>query len=101
MSNRWFGAQRELGLASSRPSESNSHPESWDGGGAQPRFRKTEAFWRSWLATGARGVPIDRRRSRGAEPRLKKILMGGPSGAVDFSSAMARQAIDEALHELP
>jgi Sigma-70, region 4 len=27
--------------------------------------------------------------------------MGGPSGPVDFSSAMARQAIDEAMNELP
>jgi DNA-directed RNA polymerase specialized sigma24 family protein len=67
----------------------------------QPRVRKEEAFWRSWLATGARRVPIDRRRARGAESQLKKILVGAPSGAVDFSSAMARQAVDEALHSLP
>ena len=57
--------------------------------------------WRAWLMTGARKVPIDRRRARGSDAHLKTILMGGPSGAVDFSSAMARQAIDEAMNELP
>jgi RNA polymerase sigma factor (sigma-70 family) len=92
MSNHWFGTSREL-RASSRPSESEASGD--------PRFRKEEAFWRSWLSTGARRVPIDRRRARGAEGHLKKILVGDPSGAVDFSSAMARQAVDEALHELP
>ncbi|MDQ6721188.1 MAG: ECF-type sigma factor [Candidatus Dormibacteraeota bacterium] len=57
--------------------------------------------WRAWLMTGARKVPIDRRRARGSDAHVKTILMGGPSGAVDFSSAMARQAIDEAMNELP
>ena len=57
--------------------------------------------WRSWLTTGARRAPIDTRRSRGGEAELKKVLMGRPSGAADFSSAMARQAIDEAMSELP
>jgi len=57
--------------------------------------------WRIWLTTGARRVPIDGRRARGNEARLKKILTGEPSGAIDFPSAMARQAIDEAMSELP
>ena len=57
--------------------------------------------WRAWLTSGARRVPIDSRRARGAEAQLKKTLMGEPSGTVDFSSAMARQAIDEAMNELP
>jgi hypothetical protein len=57
--------------------------------------------WRAWLTSGARRIPIDRRRARGADAPLKQILIGGPSGAVDFSSAMARQAIDEAMSELP
>jgi RNA polymerase sigma factor (sigma-70 family) len=96
MSTRWFGTQRELKHVSSRPIERDSMDPS-----GQPRFRKEEAFWRSWLATGARRVPIDRRRARGAESHLKKILVGAPPGAVDFSSAMARQAVDEALHSLP
>lgn len=91
MKDRWLGTQREPGQTSPRPSEPQGHPV----------VRKEEAFWRSWLATGARRVPIDRRRARGDEAPLKKILVGAPSGAVDFSSAMARQAIDEALHELP
>jgi DNA-directed RNA polymerase specialized sigma24 family protein len=95
MNNRWLGTQHELKLVSSHPAESAG------AAGAQPRVPKEEAFWRSWLATGARRVPIDRRRARGDEAYLKKILIGGPSGAVDFPSAMARQAIDEALHELP
>lgn len=95
MNTRWLGVQREFKQADSRPSESSMDARS------RPVFPKEEAFWRSWLATGARRVPIDRRRARGAESYLKKILIGGPSGAVDFSSAMARQAIDEALHALP
>jgi sigma-70-like protein len=57
--------------------------------------------WRAWLTTGVKRIPIDRRRARGAEMGLKNVLMGAPSGAVDFSGAMARQAIDEAMNELP
>jgi len=94
MKNRPFDVQREPKQAPSRPDEPQS-------AGTPSRFPREEAFWRSWLATGARRVPIDRRRARGAEAQLKKVLVGAPSGAVDFSSAMARQAIDEALHELP
>jgi len=92
MSNHWLGMSREL-KARSRPGKFQASGD--------PRFRQEEAFWRSWLATGARRVPIDRRRARGAEGHLKKILVREPSGAVDFSSAMARQAVDEAMHELP
>ena len=33
--------------------------------------------------------------------RVKNVLLGGPSGAVDFQSAMARQTLDEAMGELP
>lgn len=57
--------------------------------------------WRAWLNSGARRVQIDNGRARGADSHVKKILMGAPSGAVDFSSAMARQAIDAAMNELP
>jgi transposase len=60
-----------------------------------------EPSWRAWLATGARSGPIDRRRGRGSDARLKNILLGKPSGAVDFSSAMARQSVDEGMSELP
>jgi len=97
MSTRWFGRQREPKHVNPHLSESQPSPDSRAGS----NFPREEAFWRSWLATGARRVPIDRRRARGAESHLKKILVGAPSGAVDFSSAMARQAVDEGLHELP
>jgi sigma-70-like protein len=89
MSSGWFGALRD-------PKHANGADSSRSRIGVVD-----EGFWRAWLATGARRAPIDRRRARGAEAQLKKILVGGPSGAVDFSSAMARQAIDEALYELP
>jgi hypothetical protein len=57
--------------------------------------------WRAWLTSGVRRVPIDRRRAQGADAHLKSVLVGGPSGTVDFSSAMARQAIDEGMAGLP
>jgi hypothetical protein len=63
--------------------------------------RPAPVAWRAWLATGARRVKIDRRRARGADAHLKKILMGEPSGAADFTSAMARHGVDEAMRELP
>src|SRR5258707_10151549 len=91
MKNRRFDTQRETTSRRDEPQAS----------GSAPRFPREAAFWRSWLSTGARRVPIDRRRAKGAEAQLKKVLVGAPPGAVDFSSAMARQAIDEALHELP
>lgn|SRR5487761_69708 len=94
MGTQWFDTLRGLKHASERAAG--------DPPTVRPLIRMAEdTSWRSWLATGARRVPIDRRRARGAEAHLKKILVGGPSGAVDFSSAMARQAIDEAMHDLP
>jgi len=64
--------------------------------------------WRSWLMTGSRGTAADRRRVRGAHRGLKKILIegmanGGDHGQPwkDFSGAMVRQAVSEALHQLP
>jgi predicted DNA-binding protein (UPF0251 family) len=70
--------------------------------------------WRSWLVTGNRGV-ADKRRARGAHRGLKKILIegmgnggdrgghGGQAGQPwkDFSGAMVRQAVNEALNQLP
>src|SRR5487761_215571 len=89
MGTQWFDTLRGLKHASERAAG--------DPPTVRPLIRMAEdTSWRSWLATGARRVPIDRRRARGAEAHLKKILVG----AVDFSSAMARQAIEEALHEL-
>lgn len=64
--------------------------------------------WRTWLMTGARRPPIDRRRVKGSHKGLKKMLAEGTSTSDnslqpwnDFSSAMVRQAIDEALNTLP
>lgn len=64
--------------------------------------------WRSWLMTGIRRGPLDRRRIKGAHKGLKKMLIEGTTNPAerpqpwnDFSSAMVRQAVDEALNALP
>lgn len=64
--------------------------------------------WRTWLMTGLRKAPFDRRRVRGEHKGLKKMMIEGttapedpPQPWNDFSSAMVRQAVDEALNTLP
>jgi RNA polymerase sigma factor (sigma-70 family) len=62
--------------------------------------------WRAWLMTGVRRTPIDRRRLRGAHRGLKKILLEGLVNAgehrwQDFSGAMVRHAVDDAMRMLP
>ncbi len=64
--------------------------------------------WRTWVMTGARKGPIDRRRVRGANRGLKKMLVEGVNGGgerqhpwQDFSSAMIRQSVDHAVNSLP
>lgn len=64
--------------------------------------------WRTWLLTGTRSDPPDKRRLRGAHRGLKKLLLEGmingldrPRPWKDFSGAMVRQAVNEALHSLP
>ncbi len=63
--------------------------------------------WRTWLLTGVRKPPFDRRRIRGAHKGLKKMLVEGTVPAQgplpwnDFSSTMVRHAVDEALNALP
>jgi RNA polymerase sigma factor (sigma-70 family) len=64
--------------------------------------------WRTWLMTGSRGMGADRRRVRGAHRGLKKILIEGMTNGgehsrpwKDFSGAMVRQAVNEALNQLP
>ena len=68
----------------------------------------TNDSWRSWLMTGARRNRIDRRRMRGAHKGLKKMLIEGmgngderPHAWKDFSGAMIRHAVDEAMRSLP
>src|SRR5439155_21943303 len=64
--------------------------------------------WRTWLMTGARRTPVDPRRMRGAHKGLKKILVEGllnsaeaPYTWKDFSGAMVRHAVDDAMRALP
>jgi len=68
----------------------------------------TNDTWRTWLMTGARRSPVDRRRVRGAHRGLKKMLVEGmsngdgrPPAWKDFSGAMIRHAVDEAMRTLP
>ena len=92
MGTRWLGTLRRSNHAASTAAGEApaSLPEPAPG-----------TSWRAWLATGARPARIDRRRARGMDDRVKNVLLGGPSGAVDFPSAMARQTVDEAMSELP
>jgi hypothetical protein len=64
--------------------------------------------WRTWLMTGLRKAPFDRRRIRGDHKGLKKMMIEGTSAPEDppqpwndFSGAMVRQSVDEALNSLP
>jgi RNA polymerase sigma factor (sigma-70 family) len=68
----------------------------------------TSDTWRTWLMTGARRSSIDRRRMRGAYKGLKRMLIEGMSNGdgrphdwADFSGAMIRHAVDEAIRTLP
>ena len=69
---------------------------------------ETSDSWRSWLMTGLRREPVDRRRMRGEHKGLKKLLIEGmgtgedrPRAWNDFSGAMIRHAVDEAMGALP
>lgn len=64
--------------------------------------------WRTWLMTGSRRTPVDKRRLRGAHRGLKKMLIEGMSNGGDkphawkeFSGAMIRHAVDDAMRTLP
>lgn len=68
----------------------------------------TNDTWRTWLMTGARREPVDRRRMRGAYRGLKRMLGEGmtnggerPHAWKDFSGAMIRHAVDEAMRTMP
>jgi|SRR5690349_9380051 RNA polymerase sigma factor (sigma-70 family) len=68
----------------------------------------TNDTWRTWLMTGVRRDRVDRRRMRGANKGLKKMLLEGmhngddrPHAWKDFSGAMIRHAVDEAIRSLP
>lgn len=68
----------------------------------------TNDTWRTWLITGARHGPVDRRRVRGEHLGLKRMLVEGMKGRADphhswkdFSDAMVRQAVGDAVRSLP
>lgn len=93
MEIRWLGSPR----ASWEPTN-----------GERAAHSETFESWRTWLMTGIRHEPIDRRRVRGANRGLKKMLIEGtattgdqPAPWKDFSSAMIRQSVGEALSTLP
>jgi sigma-70-like protein len=63
--------------------------------------------WRTWLLTGVRRDPVDRRRIRGSHLGLKKMLLEGMNVRFDkpytwkeFSDAMVRQSVGEAMHTM-
>jgi len=63
--------------------------------------------WRTWLLTGVRRDPVDRRRIRGSHIGLKRMLLEGmnvrfdkPYTWKDFSDAMVRQSVGEAMHTM-
>jgi sigma-70-like protein len=63
--------------------------------------------WRTWLLTGIRRDPVDRRRIRGSHLGLKKMLLEGMTVRIDkpytwkeFSDAMVRQSVGEAMHSM-
>src|SRR5690242_13491326 len=68
----------------------------------------TNDSWRAWLTTGVRRSPADRRRLRGEYRGLKRMLLEGmtnggdrPHTWKDFSGAMIRHAVDDAMRSLP
>ncbi len=105
MLSRWFGGGH-------RP------PAGGNGGDEQAPPVKDADFivlpavasdsWRTWLMTGLRKAPFDHRRIRGDHKGIKKMMIEGTSAPADppqpwndFSGAMVRQAVDEALNSLP
>lgn len=67
----------------------------------------TYESWRTWLMNGTRRGPVDRRRLRGAHRGLKQMLLEGagdrnrPKSWKEFSEAMVRHSVDEAMRMLP
>ena len=64
--------------------------------------------WRLWLLNGTRRGRVDRRRVRGAHLGLKRVLVSDlvvrgepPYGWKEFSDAMLRHAIGDAVRMLP
>jgi RNA polymerase sigma factor (sigma-70 family) len=109
MLSRWFGSHRASMSEGGVQSEARG-PQTAPARGADFIVLPARASdsWRTWLLTGVRRPPFDRRRIRGDHRGLKKMLIEGTAGADvraqpwnDFSSAMVRQAVDEAMNALP
>lgn len=69
---------------------------------------ETNDSWRTWLVTGVRRPPVDRRRVRGAHKGIKRMLVEGtgtparpPYSWKEFSDAMVRQSVGAAVRSLP
>jgi RNA polymerase sigma factor (sigma-70 family) len=102
--NRWFAAPRDSARTNGGEQQGSAVKEA-DFIVLPPAASDS---WRSWLMTGVRRGPFDRRRIKGAHQGLKKMLIegttnpaDGPQPWNDFSSAMVRQSVDEALNALP
>lgn len=74
----------------------------------QPGAPAANDSWRTWVMTGSRRAPSDRRRVRGSHKGLKKMLVEGMRTGgeqayswKEFSDAMIRQSVSEALRTLP
>jgi sigma-70-like protein len=87
---------------------SNGHPDGHPEGENSTLPAPINDSWRAWLMTGARRVPLDPRRLQGSHRGLKKILGEGLTNVTespytwkDFSGAMVRHAVDDAMHALP
>ncbi len=105
MLTRWFGNGRRTSMGDNGREQQDSAVKDAD-------FIVLPAVasdsWRNWLMTGIRKAPFDRRRLRGAHKGLKKMMIEGTATPNDpsrpwndFSAAMVRQAVDEALNTLP
>lgn len=73
----------------------------------EPLPNRAGESWRSWLMTGARRGPVDRRRVRGAHVGIKRMLVEGmrvggdrPYSWKEFSDAMVRQSVGEAMRQI-
>ena len=103
MEGDWPGAYRLLDQSSGTDTNGSA-----SAGEPQASSSATASeSWRAWVRTGTPPAPVDRRRVRGGHRGLKKILIDGLNGGKnpqpwkDFSSAMVRHAVGEAMSSLP
>jgi RNA polymerase sigma factor (sigma-70 family) len=103
MEGDWPGAYRLLDQSSATDTNGSA-----SAGEPQASSSATASeSWRAWVRTGTPPAPVDRRRVRGGHRGLKKMLIDGLNGGKDpqpwkdFSSAMVRQAVGEAMSALP